>query len=100
MKVFYASAGNGTVPLIVIATAESKSSPDGIGTAKMTTLAEAGKLRQVTSQRELLQNYGNPIFRSSGGVQLHGSELNEYGLLAAYSFLGVANRAYIFACRY
>jgi len=92
---FYASAGTGTVPLIVIATAQDKSSPDGTGTASNTTKAEAGKLKLITSQRELLQTFGNPLFYSSGGNQLHGYDLNEYGLLAAHSFLGLANRAYV-----
>jgi hypothetical protein len=92
---FYAPAGNGTVPLIVIATAQDKTAPDGSGTAAYTTAAEADKVKLITSQRELLQNYGNPSFASSGGTQLHGSEINEYGLLAAYSFLGIANRAYV-----
>ena len=92
---FYAPAGTGTVPLIVIATAEDKSSPDGSGTAAYTSSANAGKLYRISSQRELLQNYGNPSFKSSGGTQLHGDERNEYGLLAAYSFLGVANSAYV-----
>jgi len=41
---FYAPAGTGTVPLIVIATAEDKSSPDGSGTAAYTSSANAGKL--------------------------------------------------------
>jgi hypothetical protein len=92
---FYAPAGTGTVPLIVIATAQDKSSPDGSGTAGYTTSATAGKLYKISSQRELLQTYGNPTFKSSGGTQLHGDETNEYGLLAAYSFLGVANSAYV-----
>ena len=92
---FYAPAGTGTVPLIVIATAQDKSSPDGSGTASYTTSANAGKLYKISSQRELLQTYGNPTFKSSGGTQLHGDETNEYGLLAAYSFLGVANSAYV-----
>jgi hypothetical protein len=92
---FYAPAGTGSVPLIVIATAQDKSSPDGSGTATYTTSATADKLYRISSQRELLQNYGNPTFKSSGGTQLHGNEQNEYGLLAAYSFLGVANSAYV-----
>lgn len=92
---FYAPAGAGTVPLIIIATAQDKTAPDGSGTAAYTTAAQADELKLITSQRELLQNYGNPSFKSSGGTQLHGSELNEYGLLAAYSFLGLANRAYV-----
>lgn len=92
---FYAPAGTGTVPLLVIATAQDKSTPDGAGTAAYTTAAEAGKVKLITSQRDLLTNYGNPVFKTSGGTALHGHELNEYGLLAAYSFLGIANRAYV-----
>ena len=92
---FYASAGAGTVPLLVIATAQDKSSPDGSGTAAFTSKANAGKLQLITSQRELLQQFGNPLFYKSGSNQLHGYDLNEYGLLAAHSFLGLANRAYI-----
>jgi len=92
---FYAPAGTGTVPLIVIATAQDKSSPDGSGTAAYTTAATADTVQLITSQRDLLTNYGNPIFKTSGGTPLHGHELNEYGLMAAYSFLGIANRAYV-----
>ena len=92
---FYSPAGSGTVPLIVIATASDKKGPDGSSTASYTTSATADKLYQITSQRELLQNYGNPNFKTSGGSPVHGDESNEYGLMAAYSFLGVANRAYV-----
>lgn len=92
---FYAAAGAGSVPLIVIATAQDKKGPDGTSTAAYTTSATAGKLYQITSQRELLQNFGNPVFKTSGSTPLHGSEQNEYGLMAAYSFLGIANRAYV-----
>ena len=92
---FYAAAGAGSVPLIVIATAQDKKAPDGSSTASYTTSANAGKLYQITSQRELLQNYGNPVFKTSGSNPLHGGEQNEYGLMAAYSFLGIANRAYV-----
>ena len=92
---FYAAAGAGSVPLIVIATAQDKKAPDGTTTAPYTTSATAGKLYQITSQRELLQNFGNPVFKTSGSTPLHGAEQNEYGLMAAYSFLGIANRAYV-----
>lgn len=91
----YVPAGAGTVPLIVIATAQNKASPDGSGIAPYTTPATAGKLQLVTSQRELITGYGNPKFKSVGGTPQHGHELNEYGLLAAYSFLGISNRAYV-----
>ena len=92
---FYAAAGTGTVPLIIIATAQDKSAPDGSGVAAFTTQAEAGNVKLITSQRELLTNYGNPEFKTLNGTPLHGHELNEYGLQAAYSFMGLANRAYI-----
>lgn len=90
-----ASAGEGTVPFILIATAQDKTTPDGADIAVGTTQANAGKLYLMTSQRELLQAFGDPTFQSVGGNQIHGSPLNEYGLLAAYSYLGSANRAYI-----
>ena len=92
---FYAPAGAGTVPLIVIATAQDKTAPDGTSTAAYTTKATANKLYSITSQRELLQNFGNPSFATSGGTPVHGDETNEYGLAAAYSFLGISNRAYV-----
>jgi hypothetical protein len=50
---FYAAAGAGTVPLIVIATGQDKTGPDGVTTASYTTSTTAGKLYQITSQREL-----------------------------------------------
>ena len=92
---FYTPASQGTVPLLIIATKQDKSNPDGSGTASFTTASEAGKLKLITSQRELLQSYGDPLFYSSGGSQQHGSAINEYGLLAAHSFLGISSRAYI-----
>lgn len=92
---FYAAAGTGTVPFILIATSQDKTSPDGSGTAAFTTAAEAGKVKLITSQRELLTNFGNPNFETVGSNPSHGDELNEYGLFAAYSFLGIANRAYV-----
>ena len=93
---FYAPAGTGTVPLIVIATQQDKTTPDGVSIAEGTTAANAGKAQLITSQRDLLYYYGNPEFATnSAGATLNGAELNEYGLFAAYSFLGIANRAYV-----
>jgi len=92
---FYSPGGPGTVPLIVIATAKNKSNPDGSGLAPYSKTAADNKLYLITSQRELLQQYGNPQFYSTGGTPQHGYELNEYGLLAAHSFLGLASRAYV-----
>ena len=46
---FYAAAGTGSVPLIVIATSQDKTGPDGVTTAPYTTSATAGTLYQITS---------------------------------------------------
>jgi len=92
---FYTGAAQGTVPLIVIATAANKANPSGTGVAAFTTSAMSGKLLLATSQRELVQSYGNPKFYSFQGTPIHGHELNEYGLHAAYSFLGIQNRCYV-----
>lgn len=92
---FYGTAGAGTVPLIIMATASNKVSPSGTGTAPYTLPAQAGNLFLATSQRELIQNFGNPIFKENQGTPVHGHELNEYGLHAAYSYLGISNRCYV-----
>jgi hypothetical protein len=92
---FYSSAGPGTVPMIFIATKQDKATPDGTAVASGTTAASADSLFLISSQRELLQTFGNPDFNEVGGTSQHGYALNEYGLLAAYSYLGVANRAYV-----
>lgn len=91
---FTIGAGPGTVPLIILATEQDKLNSSGDAIAPGTTAAEAGKLKLVSSQRELLQLYGLPNFNEIGGNALHGNPLNEYGLLAAHSYLGIANRAY------
>jgi hypothetical protein len=91
----YGSAGPGTVPLIVFATRSNKASPTGVGIAPGTIAGEAGKLYLATSQRELNQTFGNPYFTTVQGTPVHGHELNEYGLHAAYQFLGINNRAYV-----
>lgn len=92
---FFASAGPGTVPLIFIATKENKLTPDGTAIATGTTAATADSLFLMSSQRELLQTFGIPDFNEVGGSSRHGFPLNEFGLLAAYSYLGAANRAYV-----
>ena len=67
----------------------------GSGLAPYSKADTDNELYLITSQRELLQQYGNPQFYSTGGTPQHGYELNEYGLLAAHSFLGLASRAYV-----
>ena len=94
----YGPAGAGTVPMLFIATGEDKADPtltESDGIAKYTKSANAGKPILVTSQRELTQYFGNVDFRKVAGTVQQGDETNEYGLLAAYSFLGQASAAHI-----
>ena len=92
----YLPAASNSVPFILIATAQNKVSGTSTGVATGTTAANANKVQLVTSQRELVTLFGNPFFyNSSAGTPLNGYELNEYGLLAAYSVLGISNRAYV-----
>jgi len=91
----YLPAPGGSVPLIVFATAQNKANPSGTGVAAGTTAANAGKLYQITSQQDLVNFYGVPFFyTTTAGTPIQGYELNEYGLLAAYSALGITNRVY------
>jgi len=93
---FYTPAEPGTTPLIFVATKENKSNPGGTGIAPGTTKANAGKVYVMSSQRELAETFGDPLFYTDeNNNSIHGGEQNEYGLQAAYSYLGVANRAYI-----
>lgn len=92
----YTPAEPGTVPLIVVATAQDKTNAAASGTATYTTKANAGKAFKLTSQKDLLDFYGVPYFeKTASSSPVHGSERNEYGLLAAYSLLGVSNGAFI-----
>lgn len=84
-------AGPGTVPLIFVATKQDKTTPDGTAIAEGTTKANAGKVYSITSQRDLVQTFGDPYFYSVSGTSLNGYPLNEYGLLASYSYLGISN---------
>ncbi len=92
---FYATSGQGTVPLIIIGTHEYKTQPASTTIAAGTLPANANTLDLITSQRELIQTFGNPYFYTSEGTPQDGYELNEYGLHAAYQYLGIANTAYV-----
>ena len=92
---FYAPAAPGTVPMIFVATGQDKPNGSGTGTAQGTTAANAGKVWVITSQRDLSDTFGTPYFETDAeGNPVHGGELNEYGLQAAYSALGVSSKAY------
>jgi hypothetical protein len=89
---FYTTAEPGTRPLIVVASAANKRNSSGTGTAVGTLPSNAGKVYTITSQRELAESFGDPVFKiDSNNNPIHAGELNEYGLQAAYSFLGVSN---------
>lgn len=93
---FYTPAEPGTTPLIIVATSQDKTNAAGTGVASATSAANAGNAFKVTSQKELVDLFGVPNFeKTASNTPIHGSELNEYGLLAAYSLLGVSNAAFV-----
>jgi hypothetical protein len=76
-----------------VATAQDKTYNGAV--ASGTSAANAGKLQSFTSQRDLVTAMGTPTFRlSSAGTSVHAGELNEYGLMTAYSALGLGNQLY------
>lgn len=89
-------AATNSVPYILLATAQNKVSGTGVGVAAGTLKANANRVYLITSQRDLSATYGVPFFyKTTAGTPINGYELNEYGLLAAYSALGITNRAFI-----
>ena len=93
---FYVPSDAGTTPLFIVASSQDKKNGSGDNTAAGTTTANANTAYLISSQRELTETFGDPKFyQDASGNSLHGYELNEWGLQAAYSFLGVANRAYV-----
>ena len=92
----YLPAATNSVPYFLIATAQNKVSGSGVGVAAGTLAVNANRLYLITSQRDLSATFGNPFFyKTTAGTPINGYELNEYGLLAAFSALGVTNRAYV-----
>ena len=93
---FYTPAEPGTTPMIFVASKQDKTNAAGTGTARGTTKANAGVPFLITSQRDLSDTFGDPIFQTDvNNNPINGGELNEYGLQAAYSYLGVSNRAFV-----
>ncbi len=93
---FYVPSDAGTTPLFIVASSQDKKNGAGSGTAAGTQTANANTVYLISSQRELTETFGDPKFYTDASANpLHGYELNEWGLQAAYSFLGVANRAYV-----
>jgi hypothetical protein len=93
---FYTPAEPGTRPLFIVASAANKRNSSDTGIALGTTPANLNKVYTITSQRELAETFGDPTFRIDvSGNPIHAGELNEYGLQAAYSYLGVSNSCLI-----
>jgi hypothetical protein len=91
----YAPTQAGSIPLVILATAQDKLSPGGT-LADGTTIANSEKIITVTSQRDLVNLFGNPFFAvDASDNPINGDERNEYGLLAAYSALGATNTMYV-----
>jgi hypothetical protein len=91
----YTPTQAGSIAYVLIASAQDKMTPSGT-VATGTTSANAEKIITVTSQRDLVNYFGTPRFQlDATGNPINGSELNEYGLLAAYSALGVSNQLYV-----
>lgn len=93
---FYTPSAPGTVPLIIVASGEGKQNGSGTGIAPGTLKTNAGKVYLLTGQKDLSDTFGTPkFFTDASNNPIHAGERNEYGLQAAYSFLGVSNRAYV-----
>jgi hypothetical protein len=93
---FYVPSDAGTTPLFIVASGTDKTNGAGDATAPGTQATNANTAYLISSQRELTETFGDPKFYTDvSGNSLNGYELNEYGLQAAYSFLGVANRAFV-----
>jgi len=92
---FYTAGAAGTIPMVFVSSAQDKTNPSGT-TALGTTAANAGKVWLMTSQRDLTDTFGTPRFYTDASSNpQHGNELNEYGLQAVYSLLGISSRAYV-----
>lgn len=92
----YAPPAPASVPFILLATAQNKANGSGTGVATGTLQSNANKLYRISSQRDLTALFGNPFFyKTTNGTPIQGYELNEYGLMAAYSVLGLTNTVYV-----
>lgn len=93
---FFTPSGAGTTPMIFVVSAENKQNSSGTGIARGTLKRNAGIPFLLTSQRDLADTFGDPVFQvDQNNNPIHAGELNEYGLQAAYSVLGVSNRAWV-----
>lgn len=92
----YVPGEPGTIPFIAIVTGTNKTAASGSGIAQGTLAANAEKLWRIGSQRELTELFGVPSFQVDAfNAVVQGSEVSEYGLFAAYSYLGLSNSVYV-----
>lgn len=85
----------GTTPLVFIATAQDKLIPGTNSIAVGTKKENAGKLYSATSPKNLSDIFGTAVFQESSGTVVQGDELNEYGLHALETYLGLGQQAYV-----
>ena len=91
----YAPTAVGTIPFILMATAQDKTNPSG-SLATGTSKENAGKIFNVSDQRNLSSLFGIPSFPTDfSGNRIYGSELAEYGLHAAHNVLSSISSAYV-----
>ena len=73
----YAPNAIGSVAYILLATAQDKIAPGGTSIAAGTIADNAGKVFNITSQRDLVTTFGTPTFYStSSGAAINGDERN------------------------
>ena len=80
---------------IVIATAENKTSGTGTELFQAQQPQMQEKLLNRKSKRINKYIWKSQLYNTSQGTPTNGYELNEYGLMAAYSLLGVSNPVYV-----
>lgn len=91
----YAPNAVGTVPLIVLATAQDKLNAAG-SLAAGTLKENAGVVYNVSDQRSLVNLFGLPVFPTdASGNRIYGDERSEYGLWSAHNILDTISSAYI-----
>jgi hypothetical protein len=93
---FYTPAAPGSTPIIFVASAANKQNASKTGTATGTLQSNAGSVYVITSQRDLTDTFGTPLFYTDASSNpINGDELNEYGLQSAYSLLGISSQVYV-----
>jgi hypothetical protein len=91
----YTSGIDTLIPLYVFATEQDKVIDETTGEVALgTTKAFANQVSIVTSKKDVINQYGSPIFAESNGTILQGDETNEYGLFGLFDAMGSTSFAY------